>query len=97
MEEECGSSPSQLNEEECVDLGLPVAVDGNKRLGLVEEVKSDKSLSSVRTLADNNKKSYSCLDDDDSPRKKLVVPQCKRKKLIEIAHDKSGHVGSRQN
>ncbi len=36
------------------------------------------------------------LDNDDSPRKKLVVPQSKRKKLIEIAHDKSGHVGSRK-
>ncbi len=62
--------------------------------------KNDRSLSSVRTLADN-KMDYSwengliflaSLDDDDSPRKKL---ESKRKKLIEIAYDKSGHVGSR--
>ncbi len=58
----------------------------------MEEVKNDRSLSSVRTLADNNKMGYTwenglifltSLDDDDSPRKKLVVPQSKRKKLIE--------------
>ncbi len=56
----------------------------------------------MRTLADNKIGYYwengliflTSLDDDDSP--KLVVPQSKRKKLIEIAHNKSEHVGSRK-
>ncbi len=68
----------------------------------MEEVKSDRSLSSVRTFVDNNRMGYSWennlifLTSDDSRRKMLVVPQSKREKLIEIAHDKSGHVGSRK-
>ncbi len=68
----------------------------------MEEVKSDRSLSSVRTLVDNNRMGYSWenglifLTSDDSRRKMLVVPQSKREQLIEIAHDKLGHVGSRK-
>ncbi len=37
--EERGSSPSELDEEECADLRLSVAVEGNKQLELEEEVK----------------------------------------------------------
>ena len=36
VEEKHGSSPLELDEEECVDIGSPIAAEGNKRLRMID-------------------------------------------------------------
>ena len=98
-----GSSVS--DEEWDGNLGAPAVVNGNRREEFVSELKSDQTLNSVRVLADTCKMGYQWenglifhLSEDavDGPKKKLVVPKSRRTQLVDLAHDRAGHVGSKK-
>ena len=72
--------------------------------GLVEEQRFDKTFKHCRNLANRHEKGYSweynvlmktVLDDSRGKLKLVVVPQMKWKEILDVAHDKSGHLGHR--
>ncbi len=71
----------------------------------MSEMKSDQMLNSVRVLADTFKMGYQWenglifhLSEDavDSPKKMLAVPKSRRKQLLDLAHDRAGHVNCKK-
>ncbi len=72
---------------------------------LIDEISKDGSLSYCRKLASMGMRGYSwdkglllhtIVDSVGSEVIRIVVPKSRRECLLELAHDKSGHVGSRK-
>ncbi len=100
------SVSSDLDEENVLSLGCPNVRDVSSRKQLEEETKADESLSHCRALADAEKMGYKwdegllVLECENEViggvTKRLVLPKPRRERVLEIAHDLSGHFGSRK-
>ena len=87
------------------DLDLPVLVGGGDRARLVSETKLDPSLEAVRGMADRHEKGYSWCDglimlavegDARQTEHVIVLPKSLRARVLMLAHDKMGHLGSKK-
>ena len=94
----------QTGEE--VDLVIPPVKPGKgTRADLVKEVKADTSLKAWRELADREEQGF-CWQDDLLYQARtthtlevihvMVVPVKFRSKIMDLAHEKSGHLGARK-
>ena len=92
-------------EEELDVVDLKRVRKGSVTEELAEEQKKDKTLLQCRSLAERWEKGFSWdndllfkidMDDIRGELKIIVVPQTKRKELINRAHEKSGHLGSKK-
>ncbi len=92
----------EADELDC--LGSPELSMRSEKDVLRREVRGDESLSQRRELADRDANGYKWEDDlvfhemtDTSGDKlcRLVLPVERRAKVMELAHDKSGHVGAK--
>ncbi len=95
------SSGSAEAEMQC-SFGSPSLVDDPDVEKLKVEMVANDSLGHCRDLADTKKMGYSwgggllyhtIVDDGDSEKKRLVLPKSRRAKVLELAHDRTGHVG----
>ena len=83
----------------------PVGLGSSSRLELVDEVKKDPTLAAWRGLADRNEQGF-IWDRDLLYQSRtthtfdvvhlMVLPVCFRQKVLLMAHEKSGHLGSRK-
>ena len=88
------------------DLGVPsVCAGSGNRAALVLETRSDPSLESWRKLAEKKEKGF-CWENSllyktvtthvFEVERLLVLPKSFRRKVLELAHDGQGHMGSRR-
>ena len=88
-----------------VDLGCPVLVGSENMERLKKEVLEDASLRHCRELAKSGKIGYSFKDglmfhrivvEVLGVRERLVLPKVRRDVVMRLAHDQTGHVGSKK-
>ena len=93
------------SEKEAEEADLPVVEIGKGKDEFQREVMNDDSLKFCRKLADKEEQGYAwrngclvkvTLDRFDEKCELLVVPKCKREKILELAHEKCGHLGDRK-
>ena len=92
------------SEKEAEEVDLPVVEIGKGKDEFQREVMNDDSLKFCRKL-DKEEQGYAwkndclvkvILDMFDEKCELLVVPKCKREKILELAHEKCGHLGERK-
>ena len=93
------------SEKEAYEVDLPVVEIGKGKDECQREVMNDDSLKFCRNLADKEEQGYAwkngclvkvILDRFDEKCELFVVPKCKREKILELAHEKCGHLGERK-
>ncbi len=97
VDDSLGSAEAEV---QC-SFGSPSLVDDPDVEKLKVEMVADDSLGHCRDLADTKKMGYSwgggllyhTIVDGDSEKKRLVLPKSRRAKVLELAHDRTGHVG----
>ena len=102
--EEEGDRSSEVGVE--VDaLEFTCVLNGNDQVKFVEEVGKDPTLKPLRDLADKGERGcywdngllmQKCTDIAYGIIETIVVPRCRRLNLIQLAHDKIGHLGHRK-
>jgi len=98
-----GTSPMPTETSECLELGCPSKVGSEvMRQKLARSQKEDPSLEVCRGLGERAERGYRYKDDilrhvvldiEDEEFSRIVLPKCERKRVLELAHDKCGHVG----
>ena len=88
------------------NLGFPPVRKGpGSRAKMLEEVKSDPSLEGYRALAGKGEQGFQWkdgllyqarVDSCEEVFQVLVLPKCFRKRVLEMAHEGSGHLGARK-
>ncbi len=87
---------------EFVSLGSPNVVEESEKDKLRADVDQDETLSQCKELATRSMNGYAwedglifheCIDDNGDTLKRLVLPVCRRQKIFNLVHDKSGHIG----
>lgn len=87
------------------NLDIPIVCRGSSANTLSEEVHADQSLKIPRQLADKGERGYSWRDGlllhtitdiIEGVCERIVIPRCRRREILTIAHDKLGHLGSRK-
>ncbi len=93
---------SDVEEDVLVSLGCPELLDGSVNKCIKNEINEDVTLRAVRTLGDNKQNGYfwrdgllfhNIIDTSGDERCRLVLPVGRRKHVLELAHNKSGHMG----
>ena len=92
------------SEKEAEEVDLPVVEIGKGKDEFQREMMNDDSLKFCKKLADKEEQGYAwkngCLVkvilDRFDEKCELLVPKCKREKILELAHDKCGHLGERK-
>ncbi len=94
-----------FDEPAAVSLVSPALQDVSSVQCLINEVKSDKTLESVRTLADRNMNGYSwnengalvmnTVDQIGNVCSRIVLPLSKHAKALKLAHNYTAHTGVR--
>jgi len=88
--------------DEEVRVNLPIVNEGSDRYSFVSEVKTDSSLKVLHELTDRDARGcyleddllmQQCTDCNHEVYSNMVVPESRRKKLLELAHDEFGHLG----
>ncbi len=91
-------------DEGLVDLGCPLPSDVSGSSVLIAQVQLDDSLGNCRELATKELNGYkwskgllmhSILEETGVSVDRIVVPGARRKKVLELAHDRCGHTGVR--
>ena len=86
-------------------IDLPCMLQGDDRTKLVTETKEDKSLAHLRDLADRKERGYYWYDGILVSQKtdifygtvdRIVLPVARRRTVLDIVHEKSGHLGYRK-
>ena len=88
------------------DLEVPPVRKGpGSRAKMLQEVKSDPSLEGYRALAEKGEQGFQWkegllyqarMDSCEEVTHVLVLPKCFRKRVLEMAHEGSGHLGARK-
>ena len=88
------------------DLGVPpVKKVPGSRAKMVKEVKEDPSLEGYRALAEKGEQGFQWkdgllyqakMDSCEEVIHVLVLPKCRRKRVLEMAHEGAGHLGARK-
>ena len=91
---------------EQVDMSIPPVKSGNlSRVRLVEETRADPSLEAWRNLADSQEQGFSWCNDllyqattthVLETAHLMAIPQSFREKVLQLAHDRLGHLGARK-
>ncbi len=96
-----------LNNENCEDLelGSPDMTNTSDRENLIKRQTADDSLTDCLTLARANLRGYGFRDgvlvnrmlgDMDEEVCRIVVPRSDRQKLLQLAHERGGHLGAKK-
>lgn len=102
-EDECESSEESVMCEEKFELDC--ISEGDDRQKFIEEVQNDYTLKYCRKLGLLKERGYSwdkgillhvIVDSVLGEVVRIVVPKNRRKTLLKLAHDKSGHIGARK-
>ncbi len=96
--------PSEVGDE-VDELKLTCVKEGGDRDVLIKEVNEDVTLKSLRELADRGERGYywedgvlvqRCPDFTYGTVVNIVVPKSRRSKIMQLAHDKLGHLGHKK-
>ena len=93
-----------LGQVENVDaaVDLPCVQKGEDQQKLIEETKEDCTLAICRALADKKERGYFCeeslllirqIDPFYGPIIRIVLPASRKKFILDIAHERTGHLG----
>ncbi len=87
------------------ELGVPDLYESADKNKLCEEILQDQTLATCRALADKGERGYFWRDNllfhrqvDDilGVNERLVVPTSRRRFILELAHDRTGHLGTKK-
>ncbi len=87
---------------ESVSLGSPNVVEESEKDKLRADVDQDETLSQCKELVTRSMNGYAwedglifheCIDDNGDTFNRLVLPVCRRQKILNLVHNKSGNIG----